>query len=54
MLGSIINSFKVLVNQLIEHLKYELPSEGPNKNFPPGWINEINEMREEKLWAWGN
>ena len=47
LLWSTINSFKVCNNQLNEQLKSELPSEGQNKNFLPGWINEINEMRGE-------
>jgi len=35
-LGPTINSSKVFVNQLNKQIKSELPSEGPNKIFPPG------------------
>ena len=48
MLGLTINSSKVFVNQSNKQLKSELPSKGPNKNFPPGWINEINEYDGRK------
>ena len=51
LLGPTIDSSNVFVNQLNKQIKSKLPSEGPNKNFPSGWINEINEMIEEKLWT---
>ena len=53
-LGPTINTPKVFINRLNNQLKFELPNETPNKFFSPGWVNEINEMREEKLLTWSN